>query len=89
MKKLILAMTLFCALLTPCFSQKMTEKEISSLITSDFNLNEEKVVFAKRFFTILEEYENWCLLIQYENTSKKEFDIVIVSFDNKSYVKYC
>ena len=62
--------------------------EISSLITSDFNLNEEKVVFAKRFFTILEEYENWCLLIQYENTSKKEFDIVIVSFDNKSYVKY-
>lgn len=45
--------------------------EISSLITSDFNLNEEKVVFAKRFFTILEEYENWCLLIQYENTSKK------------------
>lgn len=26
MKKLILAMTLFYALLTPCFSQKMTEK---------------------------------------------------------------
>ena len=28
MKKLVLAMTLFCALLLPCFSQKMTEEEI-------------------------------------------------------------